>query len=105
MVSAIAEDPMNADLPSGRYVETLYESGLWQTRWQRGVGGSEGTDEPFALGQSRERMIAAGAEVARWNQVPHLIRNPDGSVAELDSYGSGPYPYRSPSRRRPTSGR
>jgi hypothetical protein len=46
-------------------------------------------------------MIAAGAEVARWNQVRHIIRDRDGTVAEVNTYGSGPYPFRSPTRHVP----
>jgi hypothetical protein len=79
---------------TGRDVETYFEDGSWRTRRQD-------SETPFASGSSRQQMIAAGAEVARWNQVRHIIRDRDGTVAEVNTYGSGPYPFRSPTRHVP----
>jgi hypothetical protein len=58
------------------YVETFYQHGRWHTR-RRECG------QPFASGPSREQMIALGAEVARWNLLQHVIRNTDGTIAEM----------------------
>jgi hypothetical protein len=60
-------------------IETDCEGGVWNTRWQHGT-------EPFATGGSRERQITKGAVVARWHGVNHIIRDPDGSIAEHNSY-------------------
>jgi len=72
---------------TGRDVETYFEDGSWRTRRQD-------SKAPFASGPSRQQMIAAGAEVARWNQVRHIIRDRDGTVAEVNTYGSAGLPAR-----------
>ncbi|GAA2806585.1 hypothetical protein [Kribbella solani] len=65
--------------PGTAEVETYYLDGRWHTR----RGDSE---KPFASGVSRERMIAIGVEVARWNGFRHVIRDVAGSVVEVSSY-------------------
>ena len=60
-------------------VESYCEDGVWKTRWQRST-------EPFASGGSRDRQIVQGATVAQWYGVDHVIKNPDGSIAERNSY-------------------
>jgi hypothetical protein len=72
-----------------RDVETYYEDGVWKNR--RGT-----TGEPFSTGDSLRRQVAIGAEVARWAQSKHLIRDAEGNLVEINIYGSGPYPPRSP---------
>jgi len=72
-------------------VETYYQDGRWHTR-------RCDSDEPFASGASRLRLIAIGVEVARWNGLRHLIRDADGTIAEVNTYLVGPYPSRSPAR-------
>jgi len=64
-------------------VETYCESGVWKTRWQRST-------EPFSAGGGRERQIGKGATVASWYRVDHIIRNPDGTIAEHNSYRPRP---------------
>lgn len=75
----------------GGYVETYCTDGVWMSRRSH-------TDQPFSSGGSMSREIAIAAEVARWAQTTHVIRNADGTVAEIDTYGAGPYPHRSPTR-------
>ncbi len=70
-------------------VETYYLNGTWHTR-------RCDSPEPFASGPSRIRLIAIGVEVARWNGLRHIIRDTDGTVAEVNRYTTGPYPSRSP---------
>jgi hypothetical protein len=70
-------------------VETYCERGVWKNR--RGD-----SDLPFSSGGPKLRQVAIGAEVARWNQGRHIIRDNHGVVAEINIYGSGPYPPRSP---------
>ncbi len=72
-------------------VETYCEEGVWKNRRQD-------CERPFSSGSSRRRQIAVGAEVARWGQARHIIRNPDGTIAEINIYSAGPYPSRSPTR-------
>ena len=60
-------------------VETYYRNGSWHTR--RGD-----CPNPFASGTGRERLITVGMEVARWNALPHIIRDPDGTIAEVNVY-------------------
>ena len=72
-------------------VETYYDNGMWCTRRSESL-------EPFAAGDSRSRMIAIGVEVARWNGLCHVIRDADGTVVEVNTYVTGPYPARSPAR-------
>ncbi|HEY3001905.1 MAG TPA: DUF2188 domain-containing protein [Kribbellaceae bacterium] len=66
-----------------RYVETYHDVGVWKSR-------RHDCTQPFATGASRQRLIAIGAEVARWNQVPHVIRDTGGAVIEVNSYSSYP---------------
>ena len=77
---------------SDAFVETYCVGGVWMSR-------RSDADEPFSSGGSMNREIAAAAEVARWAQIKHVIRNADGTIAEVDTYGSGPYPHRSPTRQ------
>jgi hypothetical protein len=69
------------DLLTDTHVETYCENGVWKSR-------RNDSDEPFSAGGSRLRQIAAGAEVARWNQCRHVVRDPDGSLAEETVYGA-----------------
>ena len=71
-----------------RDVETYYDNGVWKNR--RGD-----CEHPFSSGP-RLRQIAIGAEVARWAQASHIIRDADGTIEEINTYGRGPYPPRSP---------
>jgi hypothetical protein len=79
-----------------RDIETYCENGTWKNR--RGD-----CDQPFSSGP-RLRQIAIGAEVARWARASHIIRGADGTIEEINIYGSGPYPPRSPIKtiRNPT---
>ncbi|MEU8226131.1 hypothetical protein [Kribbella sp. NPDC048915] len=70
-------------------VETYYQNGAWHTR-------RCDCPDPFASGPSRVRLIAIGVEVARWNGLCHIIRDIDGTIAEVNRYATGPYPSRSP---------
>jgi len=63
------------------YVETYRENGAWKSR-------RHDSDEPFSTSASKQREITAASEVARWNQVPHIIRNADGTIAEINTYGA-----------------
>ena len=60
-------------------VETYCKDGIWQTGWVHSV-------VPFSTGGTREHQVAKGATVARWYEVDHIVRNPDGTVAEHVSY-------------------
>jgi hypothetical protein len=60
-------------------IETYCEDGVWKTRWYHST-------EPFATGGSRQRQISQGATVAQWYGVDHIIKNPDGTVADQTSY-------------------
>jgi hypothetical protein len=60
-------------------VETYYENGKWISRWQDDA-------QPFATGGIRRLQVARGAQVACWNRVDHIIRNPDGTIAEHNTY-------------------
>ena len=71
-----------------RDVETYYENGVWKNR-RPGC-------EPFSSGGPRLRQVAIGAEVARWAQAKHIIRDATGAIVETHIYGSGPFPPRSP---------
>ncbi|MGH3460694.1 MAG: hypothetical protein ACRDP9_04380 [Kribbellaceae bacterium] len=73
-------------------VETSYLRGTWCTR-------RCDSDQPFASGASRQRLIAIGVEVARWNHLRHIIRDTEGNIVEINTYVSGPYPARSPISR------
>jgi hypothetical protein len=61
-------------------IETYCENGVWKTRWQHSA-------EPFATGGGRERQITKGAVVAHWYGVDHIVRSPDGSIAEHNPTG------------------
>ncbi len=63
-------------------VETYCEGGVWKSRWLHG-------SKPFAAGGGRARQIMKGAVVAHWYGVDHIVRNPDGTIAERSSYRSG----------------
>jgi hypothetical protein len=76
---------------NGPYVETYYDHGRWFSR-------RNDCAEPFQSGSYRERLIAAGAEVARWNHIRHVIRDTTGEIIEIDVYAASPYPPRSPVR-------
>jgi hypothetical protein len=80
------------DAPAGPYVETYYSAGKWYAR-------RNDSEQAFASSSLREWSIAVAAEVARWNHIPHVIRDTDGNIVEIDVYGTGPYPHRSPLRR------
>ena len=60
-------------------IETYCENGVWKIRWQHST-------EPFATGGGKQRQICKGATVAQWYGVDHTIKNPDGSVAEHNTY-------------------
>jgi hypothetical protein len=64
-------------------VETYFRDGSWHTR--RGD-----CSRPFASGVRRERLITVGVEVARWNGVPHIIRDADGAIVEVNQYITAP---------------
>ena len=77
-------------------METCLDGALWRVRRDDG--------RQLAESASRQRMIAIGAEYARWTGVRHVIRAADGSVAEIATYESGPYPTRSPVHREQAPG-
>ena len=60
-------------------IETYFEDGIWKTRWRNG-------EEPFAAGGGRHRQTSQGAIVACWYGVDHIVTNPDGTIAEHNSY-------------------
>ena len=67
-------DPRTTDPDQiDRYVETYYADGVWHSR-------RHDSDHPFASGNVLVEQIAVGAEVARWNQIRHIVRHPDGST-------------------------
>lgn len=80
---------LSGDVSLHADVETYHQNGAWHTR-------RCDSPEPFASGPSRVRLIAIGVEVARWNGLCHIIRDIDGTVAEVNRYTTGPYPSRSP---------
>jgi hypothetical protein len=72
-------------------VESYSENGVWKNR-------RLDCDRPFSTGGPKLRQLAIGAEVARWNEARHIIRDTDGTIVEINVYGSGPYPHRSPTK-------
>ncbi|NIK58200.1 DUF2188 domain-containing protein [Kribbella shirazensis] len=60
-------------------VETYCDNGIWKSRWRNSI-------KPFAAGGGRERQVCQGATVAQWYGVDHIITNPDGTLAEHNSY-------------------
>jgi hypothetical protein len=60
-------------------IETYYRDGSWHTR--RGD-----CPRPFASGAHREDLITAGVDVARWNDLTHIIRDADGTIVEINVY-------------------
>jgi hypothetical protein len=69
-------------------VETYCDGGVWKNR-RPGC-------EPFSSGGSKLRQLTIGAEVARWAQTQHVIRDETGVIIETNIYASGPLPPRSP---------
>jgi hypothetical protein len=65
--------PARATADPDRYVETYYADGVWNSR-------RHDSDRPFASGAVKTEQIAVGAEVARWNQIRHIVRHADGTV-------------------------
>ena len=53
-----------------RFVETYRDNGVWKSR-------RSDSPIPFATGGSRQHQISVGAEVARWHEVEHIVRDPD----------------------------
>ncbi|GAA1717554.1 hypothetical protein GCM10009745_77840 [Kribbella yunnanensis] len=60
-------------------IETYSENGVWKTRWRNSTA-------PFATGGGKQRQVSQGATVAQWHGVDHVIINPDGTLAERNSY-------------------
>ncbi|MEU8222446.1 hypothetical protein [Kribbella sp. NPDC048915] len=60
-------------------IETYCENGIWKTRWRT-------TGKPIAAGGDKLDQVSQGATVAQWYGVDHIVMNPDGSVAERNSY-------------------
>lgn len=58
------------------YVETYYADGVWHSR-------RHDSDVPFASGADELEQVALGTQVARWNQLPHIVRTPTGTIAEI----------------------
>jgi len=60
--------------------------------------------QTFAAGGGRQRQVSQGATVAQWYGVDHIIINPDGTLAEHNSYRyrrqPGPTRQAHPSRPR-----
>ncbi|WP_433159382.1 hypothetical protein [Kribbella sp. CA-247076] len=77
-----SELPVFDQLDARPAVETYFRDGAWHTR--RGD-----CPRPFASGSRRERLISVGVDVARWNAVPHIIRDADGAVDEVNVYVTG----------------
>lgn len=69
-------------------VETYSEDDVWKTR-------REDSKLPFATGGSRSRQIAIGGR-SRWNHLRHIIRNGDGTIAEINVYSPSRFPSRTP---------
>lgn len=63
-------------------IETYFRDGAWHT-------GRSDCPRPFASGSRRDRLISVGVDVARWNALPHIIRDADGAVAEVNVYVTG----------------
>lgn len=55
-------------------VETYPRHGLWHNRLLASDGGFLGTHT------TRDEAVAAGRDEARWRQVPHVVRELDGST-------------------------
>ncbi|GAA1113786.1 hypothetical protein GCM10009630_08850 [Kribbella jejuensis] len=60
-------------------VQTYCDNGIWKTRWRNST-------EPFSAGRNKHQQISQGATVAQWYGVDHIVINPDGTVAEHNSY-------------------
>jgi hypothetical protein len=60
-------------------VETYCENGIWKTRWY-------GSTQPFSTGGGKQRQVSRGATVAQWYGVDHIVTDPDGTIAEHNSY-------------------
>ena len=56
-------------------------------------------DQPLSIGDSMLRQLAEGAEVARGNQARHVIRDTNGTILEINSFGGAAV---SPTLRRST---
>jgi hypothetical protein len=67
LIERVSTTEQTSAVPDGAYVETYREHGMWKNR-------RYDCTLPFSIGRSREQQIAVGAEVARWNQVRHIIR-------------------------------
>jgi hypothetical protein len=78
-------------MSGSRDVENFYENGVWKNR-------RLDCAQPFSTGSPQLRQLAIGAEVARWNEGRHIIRDTDGTIIEINVYGPGPYPHRSPAK-------
>jgi hypothetical protein len=65
-------------------IETFYEAGLWMNRRQAV------DDKPWGLARTKEEAAAIGRSVARAEKVGHVVRNPDGTIGEGNSYAHNP---------------
>ena len=60
-------------------IETYYCGGAWHTR-------RDDCTRPYASGLGREELITVGVDVARWNGLRHVIRDPNGAIVEVNVY-------------------
>ena len=72
-------------MSSGRDVETYHANGSGRTVGL--ITTSHCLPVTRCCGSSRK-----GAEVARGNQARHVIRDTNGTILEINSFGSGRYP-------------
>jgi hypothetical protein len=77
-VSAIVSDMVGGtpDPMPGSFIETYYADGAWHSR-------RHDADAPFASDEDKLDQIAAGTQVARWNNLPHIVRTRTGAIAEI----------------------
>ena len=64
-------------------VNTYPEHGQWNNR-------VEGETEPSSSHPTREEAASRGRQMAMVRKVEHIVREPDGTIAERTSYGHDP---------------
>ncbi|TWD73001.1 hypothetical protein FB561_6885 [Kribbella amoyensis] len=59
-----------------QFIETYCADGRWYSR-------RHDSEVPFAGNDNELDQIALGSQVARWNRLPHVVRTPTGTIAEI----------------------
>jgi hypothetical protein len=62
-------------------IETFHMASAWHNR-------VEGDGRIIFSRPERGTAVGVGRQMAQEHQVDHIVRNPDGSIAEKDSYRS-----------------